>query len=633
MKTKGNLRQQRTTSRTNNKQQQKQRKSSRYGERYVGSGRGRPCHSHHFKQWLALLFVLGFLSFLHALFWNLCKLHENVLLMENSQHGYHHVQEKDEEPFSNQQQQQQKKQPQTKHEDMKSNNNNLNSQPKTTREMLEMGLHQRNFSLAAASRRTPLAWKVVTAAFQETYAHLQRCCDDKRAAINGKTMTTTTTNMNTTNTNNQQELQEQQQQQHNKGRLEDVFVDCLQETRTAAGSWPWWFQTLLRDASPSSPLHWGYHDLWMRLPPQTKPQNHSNEDNHINNNNINTNNQRKEKDGSSSSSTTTTMSSSSSSSLLHFCAIEKVSSTTWVSVQCRLNNNVSTFKEAQRQALKLAKDKKNKTTTKKSKNIVVTIGGGLDCALQLTKDEMDSYHFDNSNIQLHQVQNNNITNNNITNNNNNKRATAARPQKAVFLRDPLERFLSAFVDKCIRYPYQKHCQPNLLFSSSEDSIRQSEHLASGRNTSQRQQRHSRTYKDRTLTTDLIPSPAQRQQRRRQELNPVNNNNNNNVSVVTKTATTTTTTAADYQYMFDAYIDIFPLSWNVHFYPQALYCNGLFLDLLDEYDFIGTYCSYIYIYICQNIYTTTKGTTTKTCVNENMKNEYAKKKKRRRNNGN
>ena len=68
---------------------------------------------------------------------------------------------------------------------------------------------------------------------------------------------------------------------------------------------------------------------------------------------------------------------------------------------------------------------------------------------------------------------------------------------------------------------------------------------------------------------------------------------NNMADTTTTTTTTKTTAADYQYMFDAYIDIFPLSWNVHFYPQALYCNGLFLDLLDEYDFIGTYCTYLF----------------------------------------
>ena len=38
--------------------------------------------------------------------------------------------------------------------------------------------------------------------------------------------------------------------------------------------------------------------------------------------------------------------------------------------------------------------------------------------------------------------------------------------------------------------------------------------------------------------------------------------------------------------FEAYVDTFPLKWNMHFFPQSFYCGGLY-KTIHEYDFIGT----------------------------------------------
>eukprot|EP00978_Attheya_sp_CCMP212_P049033 scaffold607408_cov173-Attheya_sp.AAC.1 len=88
---------------------------------------------------------------------------------------------------------------------------------------------------------------------------------------------------------------------------------------------------------------------------------------------------------------------------------------------------------------------------------------------------------------------------------------------AVFTRDPLERFLSAFMNKCLLNSLavsEKHCQP------------ESENIIEFR---------------KGLT--------------------------------------------DHQH-FDSFVSIMPLSWNVHFAPQAMYCNGLFRTI-DDYDFVGS----------------------------------------------
>jgi len=38
-------------------------------------------------------------------------------------------------------------------------------------------------------------------------------------------------------------------------------------------------------------------------------------------------------------------------------------------------------------------------------------------------------------------------------------------------------------------------------------------------------------------------------------------------------------------MFAAYVDTMPLKWNLHFFPESFYCNGIY-RVLKDYDFIG-----------------------------------------------
>jgi hypothetical protein len=40
-----------------------------------------------------------------------------------------------------------------------------------------------------------------------------------------------------------------------------------------------------------------------------------------------------------------------------------------------------------------------------------------------------------------------------------------------------------------------------------------------------------------------------------------------------------------QKLFEIYVDTFPLTWNLHFFPQSLFCNGLYRDIAN-YSFIG-----------------------------------------------
>jgi hypothetical protein len=42
---------------------------------------------------------------------------------------------------------------------------------------------------------------------------------------------------------------------------------------------------------------------------------------------------------------------------------------------------------------------------------------------------------------------------------------------------------------------------------------------------------------------------------------------------------------DVQSMFDAYVQTFPLTWNLHFFPQAFLCDGLGSHIAD-YSFVG-----------------------------------------------
>ena len=97
--------------------------------------------------------------------------------------------------------------------------------------------------------------------------------------------------------------------------------------------------------------------------------------------------------------------------------------------------------------------------------------------------------------------------------------------KFVFLRDPLERFLSAYLDKCVSWHrVEKHCEPLEVFHKN--------------------------------ASDSLLQGLSKQQK------------------------------------FAAYVDAMPLTWNLHFYPQSFYCDGLFRHLGD-YDFVGTMGPHLY----------------------------------------
>eukprot|EP00531_Pseudo-nitzschia_arenysensis_P007302 CAMPEP_0116128892 /NCGR_PEP_ID=MMETSP0329-20121206/7630_1 /TAXON_ID=697910 /ORGANISM="Pseudo-nitzschia arenysensis, Strain B593" /LENGTH=447 /DNA_ID=CAMNT_0003623117 /DNA_START=136 /DNA_END=1479 /DNA_ORIENTATION=- len=123
---------------------------------------------------------------------------------------------------------------------------------------------------------------------------------------------------------------------------------------------------------------------------------------------------------------------------------------------------------------------------------------------------------------------------------NNRTAAAYKSEKAVFLRDPLERFLSGFLDKCVRRwdPYN-HCEPSVLFAK--------------------------------------PNP--------------NNINNSNSDIAMNSPIKNM--LWDNRRTFQAYVDTFPLRWNMHFFPQSFYCGGLY-KTIGDYDFVGNMGENFYI---------------------------------------
>lgn len=94
--------------------------------------------------------------------------------------------------------------------------------------------------------------------------------------------------------------------------------------------------------------------------------------------------------------------------------------------------------------------------------------------------------------------------------------------KFVVLRDPLERYLSGFLDKCVgSNVWQGHCEPKAVF------------------------------------TDGSYDPEK-----------------NSIKDI----------KSDQRVLFDAFVHTSPLKWNVHFMPQALLCDGLYRTI-NEYDYI------------------------------------------------
>jgi hypothetical protein len=100
--------------------------------------------------------------------------------------------------------------------------------------------------------------------------------------------------------------------------------------------------------------------------------------------------------------------------------------------------------------------------------------------------------------------------------------------RAVFLRDPLERFLSGFMDKCVDpgKRRQKHCEPVAVYYSN-----------------------------------LVQRTGESPDNLVEEL------------------------LIDPRVMFEAYVDTLPLKWNLHFFPESLNCDGLFREI-QNYDFVG-----------------------------------------------
>jgi len=103
--------------------------------------------------------------------------------------------------------------------------------------------------------------------------------------------------------------------------------------------------------------------------------------------------------------------------------------------------------------------------------------------------------------------------------------------RAVFLRDPLERLLSAYLDKCEKpnvRKSQKHCEPNTVWNPSQEELMK-----------------SRVGEKFALTEYLEGKDKA---------------------------------------MFAAYVDTFPLKWNLHFIPQAMVCD--LHSSIHTYDFVG-----------------------------------------------
>jgi len=117
--------------------------------------------------------------------------------------------------------------------------------------------------------------------------------------------------------------------------------------------------------------------------------------------------------------------------------------------------------------------------------------------------------------------------------------------KAVFLRDPLTRFLSAFIDKCAGYRrIERHCEPDRLFYYDLEKQAEKNKLeAIGKV-------FNESKKDKSIDELLIEDFLK-----------------------------------DKRLFFQTYSDVIGLKWNIHFFPQSLYCNGLYRTI-QTYNFVG-----------------------------------------------
>ena len=109
--------------------------------------------------------------------------------------------------------------------------------------------------------------------------------------------------------------------------------------------------------------------------------------------------------------------------------------------------------------------------------------------------------------------------------------------RTVFLLDPLERLLSGYLDKCVKPNIRKsqgHCEPNVVFGMDHLQVKKKPVATDNK---------GRPIPDMTL----IVNELERE-------------------------------------MFATYVDLLPLTWNVHFVPQAFTCD--LYRTIDTYDFVG-----------------------------------------------
>lgn len=146
--------------------------------------------------------------------------------------------------------------------------------------------------------------------------------------------------------------------------------------------------------------------------------------------------------------------------LMEFCSIEKVGTTEWRKIFCLLNNDRN----------------------------------HANCKIQREREDDDSYDCWTQ-CEHRQVEEGSLPPN---------------APKAVIIRDPLERLLSAYLNKCYDERYrliEKHCEPNMIFGGQ--------------------------YNETEMLNHVKDSDQQ---------------------------------------MFAAYLDVMPLKWNLHFIPQAFACD-------------------------------------------------------------
>lgn len=120
--------------------------------------------------------------------------------------------------------------------------------------------------------------------------------------------------------------------------------------------------------------------------------------------------------------------------------------------------------------------------------------------------------------------------------------------RTVFIRDPLERLLSGYLDKCVKPGIrltQGHCEPNIVFGV--------DFLARKAKNERRQQKRDNSQQQLGKEDESLPDLTEDVQDLDKE-------------------------------MFAAYVDLLPLQWNVHFVPQALFCD--LYRHIDTYDFVG-----------------------------------------------